>query len=104
MIRAPHHPGSLGTRVTAIVEIIDIMPTLIALAGLPPLDPSIKGEPDLEGRSLEPLLASTWRQGRGILGFGFVLTHFSRGAQLHAAPRTMCAIARQRFSAHVCPS
>jgi len=63
IVRAPHYPSSLGTRVTGIVEIIDIMPTLIALSGLPALDPSAKGEPALAGRSLEPLLAGA-RQGR----------------------------------------
>ena len=33
-----------------------MMPTVIELAGLPPFDPSVKGEPALEGRSLVPLL------------------------------------------------
>ena len=38
------------------VELVDIMPTLIELAGLPAFDPEAKGEPALQGRSLAPLV------------------------------------------------
>merc|ERR1712137_281681 len=39
-----------------MVEIVDIFPTMIELAGLSPFDPKIKNEPPLEGQSLVPLL------------------------------------------------
>lgn len=58
MVRAPMFPGSAGKRVSAMVEIVDVYPTLVELAGLPPLDPTIKGEPALGGQSLKPLLAA----------------------------------------------
>ena len=56
MIRSPAHASSHGARSSAMVELVDMMPTVIELAGLPPFDPSVKGEPALEGRSLVPLL------------------------------------------------
>ena len=45
---------SQGRRVDALVELVDIMPTLHELAALPPLPP---GETPLAGTSLVPLLA-----------------------------------------------
>jgi uncharacterized sulfatase len=49
------HPGAV---VRAPVEILDVYPTIVELAGLPPVD-------GLDGRSLGPLLASPDSAGRG---------------------------------------
>jgi iduronate 2-sulfatase len=49
------HPGAV---VRAPVEILDVYPTIVELAGLPPVA-------GLDGRSLGPLLASPDRAGRG---------------------------------------
>ena len=46
VVRAPDAPG--GRRVRSLVSHIDIAPTVLDLAGLPPL-------PDADGRSLRPL-------------------------------------------------
>ena len=58
MVRAPQYPGSHGRTSQALVELVDLYPTLAALAGAPPLNRSRTGEPPLGGRSLEPLLRS----------------------------------------------
>ena len=39
-----------------MVELVDVMVTMLDLAGLPPFDPTRKNEPPLEGRSLAPLV------------------------------------------------
>ncbi len=54
IIRVPNATGSAETR--ELVEIVDIYPTLIDLAGAPPLDVSKKGEPPLGGKSLGPIV------------------------------------------------
>ena len=57
MVRAPGHGSDAGgITQSALVELVDIYPTMVELSGLPPLDPSIKGEPPLGGRSLVSLL------------------------------------------------
>ena len=48
-----------GRRESHLVELVDIMPTLIELAGLPAFDHEKKGEPALQGRSLAPLVLRT---------------------------------------------
>ena len=62
MIRSPAHGGG-GSKSAALVELVDVMPTMLDLAGLPVFDPSAKGEPALQGRSLAPLLAEASRTG-----------------------------------------
>eukprot|EP00039_Didymoeca_costata_P020866 m.342679 g.342679 ORF g.342679 m.342679 type:complete len:552 (-) comp21706_c0_seq1:1-1656(-) len=52
LIRAPWIPQSLGARTMAFAELIDMFPTLVELAGLPPVPASEK----LEGVSLVPVL------------------------------------------------
>lgn len=54
LIRTPNIKLSSGTT-DAMVEVVDLFPTLSDLAGVPPLDPTVKGEPPLEGRSLRPI-------------------------------------------------
>eukprot|EP00041_Stephanoeca_diplocostata_P031043 m.956842 g.956842 ORF g.956842 m.956842 type:complete len:627 (+) comp23875_c1_seq9:119-1999(+) len=55
MIRAPmYHSGP--RRVSSMVELVDIFPTLSELARIPPLDPSIRNEPALGGRSFASLV------------------------------------------------
>ena len=48
-----------GRRASHLVELFDIMPTLIELDGLPAFDHEKKGEPALQGRSLAPLVLRT---------------------------------------------
>jgi hypothetical protein len=48
------------------VELVDIMPTLIELAGLPAFDHENKGEPALQGRSLAPLVLRTGSSGLAV--------------------------------------
>ena len=52
------HATSRGARTNALVEIVDVMPTVIALAGLPPFDGAARGEAPLGGRSFAALLAA----------------------------------------------
>eukprot|EP01050_Picozoa_sp_SAG11_P013773 SAG11_NODE_1633_length_4542_cov_4.532298_2_plen_240_part_00 len=52
IIRAPWLRASIGARTNAIAELVDLYPTAVALAGLPPV-PATEG---LEGVSLEPVL------------------------------------------------
>ena len=54
----PLHATSRGARTNALVEIVDVMPTVIALAGLPPFDAEGRGEAPLGGRSFAALLAA----------------------------------------------
>ena len=64
MIRVPTLPDGKGgfvpsTRTAStkeIVEIVDMFPTMSDLAGARPLDPTVKGEPPLGGKSLAPLI------------------------------------------------
>jgi arylsulfatase A-like enzyme len=50
IVRAPHLPHSAGRRTSALVELVDVMPTLAELAGLPP--PTVNpGEAPLDGIS-----------------------------------------------------
>ena len=44
----------MGKRTARLTEIVDVMPTLIDLAGLPPF--ALAGEPPLGGKSLGPLI------------------------------------------------
>ena len=55
----PYHATSRGVRTDAFVEIVDVMPTVIDLAGLPAFNASARGEPPLGGRSFAPLLAAS---------------------------------------------
>lgn len=50
----------------AQVELVDIMPTLIELSGLPEFDHEKKGEPALQGRSLAPLVLPTLSSGVAV--------------------------------------
>ena len=56
MVRAPMYHGPTGGRATAMIELVDIMPTVIELARLPPFDPTKKGEPPLGGTSFAALV------------------------------------------------
>lgn len=51
LIRAPSLPSSAGASISALTQHIDVFPTLLELAGLPP-------DPTLQGESLVPLLAN----------------------------------------------
>ena len=55
MIRAPMLPGSAGQRSRAVVELVDLFPTVVELAGLPAHSPG-GGEPPLDGTSFAKLL------------------------------------------------
>lgn len=58
MIKVPFIPASQGRRTRALVELVDIMPTLAGLGGLPP--PVVHaGEPPLDGISLLPLFGAS---------------------------------------------
>eukprot|EP00756_Hemistasia_phaeocysticola_P048487 Hpha_TRINITY_DN22911_c0_g1::TRINITY_DN22911_c0_g1_i1::g.154133::m.154133/K01136/IDS; iduronate 2-sulfatase len=59
MIRAPFgtFAGAMGKRTGRLVEIVDIMPTLIDMAGLPAFN--LPGEPPLGGKTLAPLIRAT---------------------------------------------
>jgi len=59
IIRDPDFPESFGTNASALVENVDIFPTLIEMAGLP--DPAGRLFPPLEGKSLVPILADPAR-------------------------------------------
>lgn len=50
--------GNSGSRVSAMVELVSVFPTAVELAGVPPLDPTVKGEPALGGRSFAGLVKS----------------------------------------------
>lgn len=52
IIRAPWIEASLGKRTLALAELVDLYPTLVELAGLPP------SQEQLEGTSLVPVLTS----------------------------------------------
>ena len=52
IIRAPWIEGSAGQKTLAIAELVDLFPTLVELANLPPV-PAAEG---LEGTSLVPIL------------------------------------------------
>ncbi len=54
IIRDPDYPETFGTNASALAENVDIMPTLIEMAGLP--DPAGRLFPPLEGKSLVPVL------------------------------------------------
>jgi iduronate 2-sulfatase len=54
IIRDPDFPETFGSNASALVENVDIFPTLIEMAGLP--DPKDILFPPLEGKSLVPLL------------------------------------------------
>ena len=57
IIKAPHFPHSVGRRSAALVELVDIMPSVSELAGLPP--PSVRhGDAPLDGISFAPLFAA----------------------------------------------
>ncbi len=60
------HPGVAGSRVSEVVESIDLAPTLLKLAGIEPGD-------NLSGRSLVPLLGSRPVGGQGSQGYAEVL-------------------------------
>ena len=53
-VRAPWHSGSFGKRITTVVELVDLYPTLAELAGVPVV--SGPGYAGLGGRSLAPLV------------------------------------------------
>ena len=58
MIAVPWLPHTHGSRTSAIVELVDVMPTMSELAGLPA--PAVHpGEPPLDGTSLAPLFSAT---------------------------------------------
>lgn len=62
MIRAPWLTrGAPATSANAMVELVDMFPTVAELAGCAPLDPAVKNEPPLGGTSLVPLLVSAQR-------------------------------------------
>ncbi len=65
MFRFPGMPAP-GVSTEALMEYVDIYPTLVELAGLPPA-------PDLDGQSLVPILNDPAREGRP-----FVLSQFAR--------------------------
>ena len=73
-IRAPHIEQKPNASSGQIVEIIDVYPTVAELAGCPPLDPPVKGEPPLGGRSLAPLL----RAGGVLPSFNVSYSQYSR--------------------------
>lgn len=58
MVRAPFgaYAGAMGKRTARLAEIVDVMPTLIEMANLPPFD--LPGQPPLGGKSLGPLIAA----------------------------------------------
>jgi hypothetical protein len=56
MIRAPWMHNSVGKQTAVLAEMVDVYPTLAALAGLP--DPtSVKGSEGINGTSLAPVFA-----------------------------------------------
>ncbi|QDS98823.1 sulfatase [Adhaeretor mobilis] len=65
MFRFPGMPEP-GVATEAMIEYVDIYPTVVDLAGLPPA-------PDLDGASLVPILKDPRREGRS-----FVLSQFAR--------------------------
>lgn len=57
LIAAPHLPDSHGTNTNALTDLVDLYPTLVELAGLPP----VAGEPGVGGnfsRSAAPLFTA----------------------------------------------
>ena len=73
-IRAPHIAQKPNASSGQIVEIVDVYPTVAELAGCPALDPTLKGEPPLGGRSLAPLL----RAGGVLPSFNVSFSQYSR--------------------------
>lgn len=71
MIRAPFraYASSMGSRTSTLVELVDVFPTAVELAGLPPMTPTLGTDPPLEGRSLVPLLRTAASDGSES-GFG----------------------------------
>ena len=65
MLRFPGMPEA-GVSTDALIEYVDVYPTVVELAGLPPA-------PDLDGKSLVPILNDPTREGRP-----FVLSQFAR--------------------------
>lgn len=56
IIRAPWLPGSVGAKSSVLAEMVDLFPTLAALAGLP--DPrGVAGSEGINGTSLAPVFA-----------------------------------------------
>ena len=86
MIRSPLHAAtSAGAMTHALTQHIDIYPTLLELAGLPPGD-------SLQGESLVPLLrnpALPALPGRGA----FAYTQYPRNTTLCAPPEPDCSFA-----------
>lgn len=71
-----------GRKESSLVELVDIMPTLIQLAGLPEFDHQKKGEPALQGRSLAPLVlraeSSGVLQATSAVGFNASYSQYGR--------------------------
>jgi arylsulfatase A-like enzyme len=85
IIRAPWKlSGALpGTKIGAPVELVDIFPTLIDLAGAPALDDSLVNwwteQPDLEGKSIVPLLdAAATGSDYDAAAFNYSFSQYSR--------------------------
>jgi hypothetical protein len=87
-IRSPAmQPSDAGRKEPAMVELVDVMPTMLDLAGLPPFDATLKGEPPLEGRSLAPFVlgggggvaaAAGAAGGGGDFGFNASFSQYGR--------------------------
>ena len=87
-IKAPHKPNSKGEKSNALVEAVDIYPTLVELAGLAP--PSSMGQA-LNGTSLAPLFENPTRKVKDAAFSQFakvstfnVTPHFTRNETITA--------------------
>ena len=58
MIHAPQYAQVARARTDAMVELVDLFPTLVELAGLPSVDTPHRNEIPLEGRSIVPVIAA----------------------------------------------
>ncbi|XP_062507937.1 iduronate 2-sulfatase-like [Corticium candelabrum] len=60
MIRAPGYEAAAGKKTSSLVELVDVFPTLVELAGLPPC------QENLEGKSLAPLFKDSTKSVKNV--------------------------------------